>query len=123
LPVERPQRHGGLFDRDGLAFVSSHGLSSSTVAVVSTTNFQGTARFFNVPLFGGPMWDYFVKGGDLGFELMHMLEHAFNGSSASGGRLHLINNGACPQRPPETVDTGPQLRVNSQPLQTLPLHK
>lgn len=76
------------------ACFSSYGLSNSTVAVISTTNFQGTARFFNAPLFGGPKWDYIVNGGDVGFELVHMLDHAFNGSSASGGVLHLINNGA-----------------------------
>lgn len=69
-------------------------LSTATVGVISTTNFLGTARFFNSALFGGPEWDFVVEGGDVGFDLVHMLDHAFNGSSVSGGVLHLINNGA-----------------------------
>jgi autotransporter-associated beta strand protein len=69
-------------------------LTNSTVGVISTTNFLGTARFFNSALFGGPEWDFIVGGGDVGFDLVHMLDHAFNGSSVDGGCLHLINNGA-----------------------------
>jgi hypothetical protein len=69
-------------------------LSSTTVGVISSTNFLGTARFFNSALFGGPEWDFVVAGGDVGFDLVHMLDHAFNGSSVSGGVLHLINTGA-----------------------------
>jgi len=69
-------------------------LTNATVGVISTTNFLGTARFFNSALFGGPEWDFIVGGGDVGFDLVHMLDHAFNGSSVSAGVLHLVNNGA-----------------------------
>jgi hypothetical protein len=69
-------------------------LTNATVGVMSTTNFVGTARFFNSALFGGPEWDFVVGGGDVGFDLVHMLDHAFNGSSVSGGVMHLVNNGA-----------------------------
>ena len=40
--------------------------------VISTPAFQGTARFFNAPLWGGRPWDYLIQGGDVGFELTHM---------------------------------------------------
>ena len=70
------------------------GLTNDTVGVISTTNFQGTARFFNTALFGGPAWDFVINSGDVGFDLVHMLDHAYNGSSVSGGVLHLVNNGA-----------------------------
>jgi hypothetical protein len=69
-------------------------LTNETVGVLSTTNFLGTARFFNSALFGGPEWDFVVQGGDVGFDLVHMLDHAYNGSSVTGGVMHLINSGA-----------------------------
>ena len=69
-------------------------LISNTVAVVSTTNFQGTARFFNSTLFAGPAWDFIVNGGDVGLDSVHMLDHAFNGSIVNSGVFHLVNNGA-----------------------------
>ena len=69
-------------------------LTNQTVGVMSTASFQGTARFFNLALFSEPTWDFIVGGGDVGFDLVHMLNHAFNGSSVSGGVFHLINSGA-----------------------------
>lgn len=69
-------------------------MTNYTVGVISTPAFQGTARFFNSALFGGPEWDFVVGGGDVGFDLVHMLDHAYNGSSVADGVLHLVNNGA-----------------------------
>jgi hypothetical protein len=69
-------------------------LATNTVGVVSSNSFQGTARFFNSALFGGPYWDFIVGGGDIGFAQVHMLDHSFRGSRVDGGVLQLINNGA-----------------------------
>jgi hypothetical protein len=69
-------------------------LQTNTVGVFATTNFQGTARFFNSALFGGPYWDFVADGGDVGFELVHMLDHSALGSLVDGGVFHLVNNGA-----------------------------
>jgi hypothetical protein len=69
-------------------------LDTNTVGVVSSTNFQGVGHFFNSALFGGPQTDISVGGGELDFDLMHMLDHAFIGSSVSGGVLQLVNSGA-----------------------------
>jgi hypothetical protein len=68
-------------------------LTNEMVGVMSTTNFQGTARFFNSDLFGGPAWDFVVDGGDVGFDLVHMLDVGLR-SRADAGVFHLINNGA-----------------------------
>lgn len=92
-------------------------LTNNTVGVMSTANFQGTARFFNTALFGGPEWDFVINGGDVGFDLVHMLDHAYNGSSVSGGVLHLINNGAyitdngLTHFPPYNVTFGPNAGI------------
>ncbi len=69
-------------------------LTNDTVTVMTSSNFQGTVRFFNTPVFGGPKWDYIVNGGDVGFELVHMLDHSELGSSVGGGVIHLVNSGA-----------------------------
>jgi hypothetical protein len=69
-------------------------LDTNTVGVVSSTNFQGVGHFFNSALFGGPHSDFSVGGGELDFDLMHMLDHAFIGTSVSGGVLQLVNSGA-----------------------------
>ena len=61
--------------------------------VISTPSFQGTARFFNSPLWGTRSWDYWIQGGDVGFELVHMGYLSANGSKVDGGVLHLINCG------------------------------
>ena len=63
------------------------------VGVISTTNFQGKARFFNAPLWGSRPWDYVIQGGDVGFELVHAGYRSTFGSKVDGGVLHLINGG------------------------------
>jgi hypothetical protein len=67
------------------------GNNGSGVAVTSTTNFFGKARFFNSPLWGGCEWDYIINGGDVGFELVHMQSHSEFGSQVNGGVLHMVN--------------------------------
>jgi autotransporter-associated beta strand protein len=61
--------------------------------VVSLPTFQGTARFFNSPLWGPRPWDYWIQGGDVGFELAHLGYLSTYGSKVDGGVLHLINCG------------------------------
>ncbi|MDB6065832.1 MAG: Carbohydrate binding family 6, partial [Pedosphaera sp.] len=61
--------------------------------IISTPAFQGTARFFNAPIWGGRAWDYVIQGGDVGIELAHMSYLSTNGSRVDGGVLHLINGG------------------------------
>lgn len=61
--------------------------------VISTPSFQGTARFFNAPLWGSRAWDYWIQGGDVGFEIVHMGYRSTYGTKADGGVLHLINCG------------------------------
>jgi autotransporter-associated beta strand protein len=61
--------------------------------VISTSDFQGKARFFNAPLWGGRDWDYVIQGGDVGFELTHAGYLSANGSKVDGGVAHFINCG------------------------------
>jgi len=61
--------------------------------IISTPNFQGKARLFNAPLWGGREWDYVIQGGDVGIELAHMDYLSSFGSKVDGGVLHLINGG------------------------------
>jgi hypothetical protein len=61
--------------------------------VISTPDFQGKARFFNAPLWGGRDWDYVIQGGDIGFELTHAGYLSSNGSKVDGGVAHFINCG------------------------------
>jgi hypothetical protein len=61
--------------------------------VIATPAFQGTARFFNSPLWGGRPWDYVIQGGDVGFELMHAGYLSTYGSEVDGGVAHFINCG------------------------------
>lgn len=68
--------------------------AQATVAVLSTTNFQGTARFTSSILWGGTYLDFVVNGGDVGFDMVHMDNHSFIGSVVNGGVFHLINNSA-----------------------------
>jgi hypothetical protein len=63
------------------------------LGVISTPSFQGTARFFNAPLWGPRPWDYIIQGGDVGFELAHAGYRSTFGSKVDGGVLHLINGG------------------------------
>ncbi len=69
-------------------------LAQATVAVLSTTNFQGTARFTSSVLWGGTYLDFNINGGDVGFDLVHMDNHSFIGSIVNGGVFHLVNNSA-----------------------------
>ncbi len=59
-------------------------------AILSTTNFTGTVRFLNVPLWGGPRQDYEISGGDIGLELVQ-LPQGSSGVQINGGVFHLIN--------------------------------
>ena len=68
--------------------------AQATVAVLSTTNFQGTARFASSVLWGGTWLDFVVNGGDVGFDMAHMDNHSFIGSVVNGGVFHLVNNSA-----------------------------
>jgi autotransporter-associated beta strand protein len=68
--------------------------ATATVAVLSTTNFEGTARFTSSVLWGGTYLDFDVNGGDVGFDLVHMDNHSFIGSVVNGGVFHLVNNSA-----------------------------
>ena len=61
--------------------------------VVSLPTFQGNARFFNAPLWGSRPWDFWIQGGDVGFELIHMGYLSTYGTKVDGGVLHLINCG------------------------------
>jgi hypothetical protein len=69
------------------------GLTNQAI-LLSTTNFQGRVRFFNSPIWGSHNQDYVVNGGDIGFELAHLWQYAFQGSQVNGGAFHLINCGA-----------------------------
>ena len=70
-------------------FGNDSDLAQATVAVLSTTNFQGTARFTSSVLWGGTYLDFVVNGGDVGFEMAHMDSHSFIGSIVNGGVFHL----------------------------------
>jgi len=69
-------------------------LAQSTVGVLSTTNFQGVARFISSVLWGGTYLDFNVNGGDVGTELVHSQEGSQAGSIVNGGVFHLINYSA-----------------------------
>ncbi|HEY5082898.1 MAG TPA: hypothetical protein VII48_00125, partial [Rhizomicrobium sp.] len=66
-------------------FGNYNDLAESTVAVRSTTNFQGTARIISAVLWGGTYLDFDVNGGDVGIEMAHMDNHSFIGSVVDGG--------------------------------------
>ncbi|HWX21682.1 MAG TPA: discoidin domain-containing protein [Candidatus Binatia bacterium] len=72
-------------------FGSYSDLATTLVGVLSTTNFQGTARFFNTILFAGPYWDFNINGGDVGLEVVHM-DNANMDSAVNGGVFRLVNN-------------------------------
>jgi fibronectin type 3 domain-containing protein len=72
-------------------FGSYTDLTTTLVGVLSTTNFQGTARFFNTILFAGPYWDFNINGGDVSLEVVHM-DSAKMDSIVNGGVFRLVNN-------------------------------
>jgi autotransporter-associated beta strand protein len=63
---------------------------TNACAIIATTNFTGTARFLNVPLWGASPSDYEVSGGDIGLELVQLPQGA-NFVDVEGGAFHLIN--------------------------------
>ncbi len=76
-------------------------------AIISTTNFTGTARFLNVPLWGGSPSDYEISGGDIGLELVQLPQGA-NSVTINGGAFHLVNAGILNgSSSPFTVTYGP----------------
>lgn len=68
--------------------------AQATVTVLSTTNFQGTARFEDAVQWGGNYLDFNVNGGDVGIEGFHSDNGSALGSIVNGGVLHLINASA-----------------------------
>jgi autotransporter-associated beta strand protein len=69
------------------------GLTNQAI-ILTTTNFQGTVRFFNSPVWGSHNSDYIINGGDVGLELAHLWQYAYDGTKVNGGAFHLINCGA-----------------------------
>jgi autotransporter-associated beta strand protein len=68
--------------------------AQSTVTVLSTTNFQGTARFFSAVQWGGNYLDFNINGGDVGMESFHSDNGSAIGSIVNGGVFHLVNYSA-----------------------------
>ncbi|HVU27571.1 MAG TPA: glycosyl hydrolase family 28-related protein [Verrucomicrobiae bacterium] len=68
-------------------------LTNATL-ILTTTNYQGTAHFFNLPLWGSPVHDFVINGGDVSVELTHLWQHASQGSQVNSGVFHLVNSGA-----------------------------
>jgi fibronectin type 3 domain-containing protein len=72
-------------------FNNDSDLATTPVGVLSTTNFQGTAKFFNTIIFAGPYWDFNINGGEVIMDVVHM-DNANKDSIVNGGVFHLINN-------------------------------
>lgn len=68
------------------------GLTNQAI-ILTTTNFQGTVRLFNSPVWGPHNWDYIINGGDVGLELAHLWQYAYQGTVVNGGVFHLVNCG------------------------------
>jgi autotransporter-associated beta strand protein len=69
------------------------GLTNQAI-ILTTTNFPGTVRLFNSPVWGPHNWDYIINGGDVGLELVHLNQYAYQGTKVNGGVFHLVNCGA-----------------------------
>ena len=69
------------------------GLTNQAI-ILTTTNFQGTVRLFNSPIWGSHNSDYIINGGDVGVELAHLWQYAYQGTKVNGGVFQLINCGA-----------------------------
>lgn len=69
-------------------------LATSLVGILSTTNFQGTARFNNVILFINPYLDFNINGGDVTVTSAHSDTSASLGGAINGGVFHLVNYAA-----------------------------
>jgi autotransporter-associated beta strand protein len=68
--------------------------AQATVTVMSTTNFQGTARFTDSVQWGGNYLDFNINGGDVGINGFHSDNGSAIGSIVNGGVFHLINYSA-----------------------------
>jgi len=68
--------------------------AQATVTVMSTTNFQGTARFTSSVQWGGNYLDFNINGGDVGIEMFHSDNGSAIGSIVNGGVFHLVNASA-----------------------------
>ncbi len=68
--------------------------AQATVTVMSTTNFQGTARFTSSVQWGGNYLDFDINGGDVGINGFHSNNGSAVGSIVNGGVFHLINASA-----------------------------
>lgn len=67
---------------------------TNQAAILTTSNFVGTVRFFNSPIWGSHTFDYIINGGDVGLELVHLWQYAYQGARVNGGTFHLVNCGA-----------------------------
>jgi hypothetical protein len=65
--------------------------AQAAITVLSTTNFQGTARFENAVQWGGNYLDFSINGGDVGVGGFHTDNGAARGSVVNGGVLHFNN--------------------------------
>ncbi len=68
--------------------------AQDTVTVLSTTNFQGAARFTSSVQWGGNYLDFNINGGDVGIEMFHSDNGSAIGSVVNGGVFHLVNASA-----------------------------
>jgi autotransporter-associated beta strand protein len=68
--------------------------AQATVTVMSTTNFQGTARFTSSVQWGGNYLDFNINGGDVGVNGFHSDNGSAIGSIVNGGVFHLVNYSA-----------------------------
>lgn len=69
------------------------GLTNQAI-ILTTSNFVGTVRLFNSPVWGPHNNDYEINGGDVGLELVHLWQYAYQGTTVNGGAFHLVNCGA-----------------------------
>ncbi|HEV2692577.1 MAG TPA: glycosyl hydrolase family 28-related protein [Verrucomicrobiae bacterium] len=68
--------------------------AQATVTVLSTTNYQGTARFTSSVQWGGNYLDFNINGGDVGIDMFHSDNGSAIGSIVNGGVFHLVNASA-----------------------------
>jgi hypothetical protein len=82
-------------------------LAPTTVYLLSTTNFQGTARLLNTTMFAQTFYDATINGGEVSLESIH-INPSLNGSVVNGGALHLVNLSASTSgNAPYNVTFGP----------------
>ena len=68
------------------------GLTNQAI-ILTTTNFQGTVRLFNSPIWGSHNNDYVVNSGNVDVELAHLWQYAYEGTKVNGGAFQLVNCG------------------------------